>query len=528
MTTTESPWAPLRNSVFRNLWIAVLASNVGTWMQTVGAQWLVVKEPDAATWVSAVQAATTLPVLLLALPSGALADRFDRRRLLLAVQIGLFVVGCGLTALTAMDLMPPPLLLVFTFLLGVGQALTLPSWQAVIPEVVPRDELPSASALGAVNTNLARSAGPAVAGLLVAQIGSAAVFAINALSFGIFALALVVWRRKPQTPASHPEHLGSALRAGGRYVRYSPVVRRLLGRVVLFVLPGSVVWGLLPLVAHQELKMGASGYGILLAALGVGAIAGALLMPRIRNLITPNQLIAIAGVVYGLALVVIALVPNRYAVTAVLVAAGLAWMTLVSRMNATLQLFLPNWVRARGFGIYQVVFAGGQAFGALIWGQVAQGGGLKVAYLAAAALMLLGTVTVLWWPIHEQDGTDRSPAIFWAEPHLMLEPHLDEGPVLVTAVYRVDEANVDAFREAMEALRGSRQRTGATRWGLFRDGEDPAKFVEVYQVPTWAEHLRQHEGRLTVRDEEVEEKAVALARGPAEVTHLLPANDNTD
>jgi len=210
-----SAWAPLHRTVFRNLWIAVLASNVGTWMQTVGAQWLVVGEPHAATWVSSVQAATTIPVLLLALPSGALADRFDRRRLLLAVQLGLFAVGCVLTVLTAMDLMPPPLLLLFTFLLGVGQALTLPSWQAVIPEVVPRDELPSASALGAVNTNLARSAGPAVAGLLVAQTGSAAVFAINAFSFGLFALVLFAWRRKPQVPASHPEQLGSALRAGG-------------------------------------------------------------------------------------------------------------------------------------------------------------------------------------------------------------------------------------------------------------------------------------------------------------------------
>jgi MFS family permease len=528
VTTTASPWAPLRRSVFRNLWIAVLASNVGTWMQTVGAQWLVVPEPNAATWVSSVQAATTLPVLLLALPSGALADRFDRRRLLLAVQLSLFVTGIVLTVLTAMDLMPPPLLLVFTFLLGVGQALTLPSWQAIIPEVVPRAELPSASALGAVNTNLARSAGPAVAGLLVAHIGSAAVFGVNALSFGVFALALIIWRRKPQVPDSHPEHLGSALRAGGRYVRYSPVVRRILGRVVLFVLPGSVVWGLLPLVAHQELRMGASGYGILLAALGVGAIAGALLMPRVRGLLTPTQLIVVAGVVYGLALVVVALVPNRYAVTAVLVGAGLAWMILVSRMNATLQLFLPNWVRARGFGIYQVVFAGGQAFGALLWGQVAQRGSLELAFLAAAGLMLAGTVTVIWWPVHEQDGADRSPAIYWAEPHLMLEPDLDEGPVLVTSVYRVDEPNVPAFRAAMKALRGSRQRTGATRWGLFRDGEDPSRFVEVYQVPTWAEHLRQHEGRLTVRDEEIEEKAVALARGPAEVTHLLPARDDAD
>jgi MFS family permease len=506
------------------LWIAVLAGNVGTWMQTVGAQWLVVHEANAATWVSLVQAATMLPVLLLALPAGTLADTFDRRRLLLAVQIALFTVAGVLTVLTALDRMPPPLLLVFTFLLGVGQALTLPTWQAVIPEVVPRDELPAASALGAVNTNLARSAGPAVAGLLVAHIGSAAVFGLNALSFAVFAVALLAWRRSPRTGTSQAERFGPALRAGGRYVRYSPVVRALLVRVVLFVLPGSVVWGLLPLVARQELGLGAGGYGILLAALGVGAIAGALLMPRIRGWLTPGQLIVLAGLVYGLALVVVALVPDEIAVTAVLVAAGLAWMTLVSRMNATLQLFLPNWVRARGFGIYQVVFAGGQALGALVWGQVTTLTSLRTAYLAAAVLMLLGTATVKWLPVHEQDGADRSPAIFWAEPHLMLQPHLDEGPVLITSIYRVDPAQAAAFVEAMEAVRGSRQRTGATRWGLFRDGEAPERFVEVYQVPTWAEHLQQHEGRLTGDDEQAEERAVALARGPAEVNHLLPAN----
>ncbi|NMO56275.1 MFS transporter [Actinoplanes sp. TBRC 11911] len=515
--------SPLRNRIFRSLWIAVLASNVGTWMQTVGAQWLVVREPDAATWVSLVQVATMTPVLLLALPSGALADELDRRLLLLGVQVGLFATGAALAVLTWLDLMPPGLLLFFTFLLGVGQALTLPTWQAVIPEVVARDELPAASALGAVNTNLARSAGPAVAGLIVAQVGSAAVFGLNALSYAVFAVALLRWRRPRKTGPSHPERFGPAVHAGEHYVRYSPVVTRLLARVVLFVLPGSVVWGLLPLVAHQELGLGASGYGILLAALGVGAIIGALLMPRIRRGLSPGKLIVIAGLIYGAALIVVAVVSSTAAVIVALVAAGLAWMTLVSRMNATLQLFLPNWVRARGFGIYQVVFAGSQAVGALIWGQVTEATSLRTTFLTAAALMLAGTATVRLLPVYEQDGADRSPAIFWAEPHIMLQPHLDEGPVLVTAVYRVDEPNVDAFVAAMETVRGTRLRTGASRWGLFRDGEQPDKFTEIYQIPTWEEHLRQHQGRLTGSDEQAEEKAVALARGPAEVTHLLPA-----
>ncbi|WP_308201003.1 MFS transporter [Actinoplanes sp. M2I2] len=520
----ESPWAPLRGRVFRMLWIAVLAGNVGTWMQTVGAQWLVVEEPDAATWTSLVQTVTMLPVLLLALPAGAIADVLDRRRLLMGVQTGLLLVGALLTVLTALDRMPPALLLFFTFLLGVGQALTLPSWQAVIPEVVPRDELPAASALGAVNTNLARSAGPAVAGLLVAHIGPAAVFALNAISYGVFALALLAWRRPPKKGPSHPERFGPAVRAGGRFVRYAPAVRRLLIRVALFVLPGSVVWGLLPVVARQELGLGAGGYGILLAALGVGAVAGALLMPRIRRVMSANRLIVVAGLIYAGALLVVALVPYEIAVAAVLVLAGAAWMTLVSRMNATMQLLLPNWVRARGFGIYQVVFAGAQALGALVWGQVAEVTGLPVTFVAAAVVMLLGTATVPWLPVHEHDDADRSPAVYWAEPHIMLEPHLEEGPVLVSAVYRVHDEKSADFVAAMDAVRLTRLRTGATRWGLFRDGEDPVRYVEVYQVPTWEDHLRQHEGRLTGSDEEVENRAVAFAEGPAEVTHLLPTD----
>ncbi|BCJ41563.1 MFS transporter [Actinoplanes ianthinogenes] len=509
--------------VFRALWIGVLASNIGTWMQTVGAQWLVVGEPDAATWVSLVQTATTLPVLLFALPAGAVADAVDRRRLLLGVQSILFLIAAALAALTALSDVGPALLLIFTFLLGCGQALTLPSWQAVIPEVVPRDALPSASALGAVNTNLARSAGPALAGLLVAQFGSALVFALNAVSFAVFAVVLLRWRRPPDPPTARPEHLASALRAGGRFVRWSPVIRRILGRVLLFVLPGSVVWGLLPLVARQELGMGASGYGILLAALGVGAIAGALLMPRARRLLRTDQMIVATGAVHGAALLVVALVPNRYAVTAALVAAGLAWMMLVSRMNTAMQLNLPNWVRARALAIYQLVFAGGQALGALAWGQSAEAFGLRHTFALAAGLMLAGTLTVRRWSVHTHEDEDRTPAVFWPEPHLMLQPHPADGPILVSATYRVTGADPAAFVAAMRELRGSRQRTGATQWGLFRDGADPARFVEVYLVATWEEHLRQHRGRLTEADEQIEERAIALADGPPEVRHLLPA-----
>ncbi len=521
MTITET--APLREPVFRSLWLAVLAGNVGTWMQTVGAQWLVVQEADAATWVSLVQVATTLPVLMFALPSGALADNLDRRRLLLGVQLGLFGIAAALAALAALDLVGPPLLLIFTFLLGGGQALTLPSWQAVIPEIVPREQLPAASALGAVNTNLARSAGPAVGGLLVAQFGPALVFALNALSFAVFALALARWRRPPQPPPARPERFGTAVHDGGHFVRYSPDVRRILGRVLLFVLPGSVVWGLLPLVARQGLGLGARGYGGLLAALGAGAVAGALLMPRVRVRLTPHRMILATGLVYGSALAVIALVPHVATVTVALTAAGLAWMMLVSRMNTAMQLVLPNWVRARALAVYQVVFAGAQAAGALIWGQVASAFGLAATFATAAAIMIAGTLTVRVLPVRTDEDADTSPAVLWPEPHLMLQPHLDRGPVLVQVAYRVTAPDPSAFVAAMLSLRDSRLRTGASRWGLFRDGADPQVFVETYLVPTWEEHLRQHEGRLTGSDAEAEQRAVGLATGPPTVTHLLDA-----
>ncbi|WP_243422792.1 MFS transporter [Micromonospora globispora] len=519
-----SAWAPLRVAAFRSLWLAVLASNVGTWMQTVGAQWLLVDQPNAATLVSLVQTASMLPVLLLALPAGALADTFDRRRLLIGVQCFLAAVGVLLTALTAVGRMPPALLLTLTFALGVGQALTLPAWQAVIPELVPRAQLVSAAALGSISVNLARSVGPAVAGVLVAKAGVAVVFAVNATSFAIFAFALFRWR--PDRPESEPEpeRFAAALRAGGRYVRHSPVVRRILLRAALFVVPGSALWALLPLVASHRLGMGASGYGVLLAALGIGAVAGALVLPRVRRALSSSQLLLAAGLLYGGVLLVLALVPSPVLVTLALIPAGLAWMTVLSSVNAAMQLFLPGWVRARGLSVYQMVFAGGQALGAVAWGALGEVTSLVVALAAAGAVMLVAALTVLIWPLVETRGVSREPAIYWPEPHLALEPHPRSGPVVITIGYTVPPERQESFVAAMRAVGRSRRRTGAMRWGLFRAGEREHSFVEVYQVPSWEEHLRQHGGRLTGADQAAEERARALVEGEPEVTHLLPAD----
>jgi MFS family permease/quinol monooxygenase YgiN len=516
-----SAWAPLRIRVFRVLWLAQLGSMVGTWMQTVGAQWLLVDNPAASTLVALVQTANMTPVFLLALPAGVLADVFDRRRLLIGVQLASLAVAGGLAALTVAGQVTPALLLAFTFLLGCGMTLTMPAWQALIPELVPRSQLPAASALGGISINLARAVGPAAAGLLIASVDVAAVFALNALSFGFLAVALAGWRREPAEPDAPPEGFGAALRAGGRFIRYSPVTRRILLRSLLFVVPGTVVWALLALVANRRLGLGPGGYGLLLAALGVGAVAGAFVLPRLRARTTTNGIVLLASLVFAVALVVVALVDSPAIATAVLFAAGAAWLAVLASLNATMQLFLPGWVRARGLSTYQVVFVGGQGLAALGWGLLAQRFGLVAAFLAAAALMLAGAVTLRWWPLRNVEGLDRGTAVYWPEPHLDFEPEPDDGPVLVTVAYRVEPEREQRFLDAMEAVRRSRQRTGASRWDLYRDGADRHRFVETFVVRSWAEHLRQHGERLTGSDQALEERANALAEGEPEVQHLF-------
>jgi MFS family permease len=519
---STSAWAPLRGAAYRNLWLALLGANIGTWMQVVGAQWLLIDERNASTLVALVQTASMLPILLLALPAGVLADAFDRRHLLIAVQVYLAAVGLLLTVLTAADRMPPALLLTLTFAIGVGQALTLPCWAAIIPELVPRSQLQSASALGAISVNAARSIGPAIAGLLIARAGVAPVFALNAIAVLIFGLAVFRWRTENARAVEVPERFTAALRAGGRFVRHSPVVRRLLFRALLFLVPGSALWALLPLVARRHLNMSSSGYGLLLAALGVGAIIGGLVLPWVRVHLTTGQFLLTAGLLYGAALIVVPLVPSVPVVLIALVPAGLAWVTVLSNLNAEIQLYLPGWVRARGLAVYQVVFAGGQALGALLWGVVGEIAGLVAAHLAAAGLMLLGAVTVRLWPLPDLRRSNQDPEIYWPSLRLTHDPDPRIGPVVIIVTYVVPAEREVAFVDAMEVVRGSRQRTGASRWGLYREGESPDRFVEVYQLPSWDEHLRQHGGRLTSADREAEQRALALADGIPQVRHLLP------
>jgi predicted MFS family arabinose efflux permease len=516
-----STWAPLRIGVFRAIWLAVLVSNIATWMQTVGAQWLLVTQPHASILVALVQTADYLPDVLFGVVGGVLADTFDRRRLLMAIQGFLVISGAALAALTFAGQMPPALLLTFTFLIGCGSVVTLPAYQSLVPDLVPRSQLHSAAALSSISVNLARAAGPAIAGLVIARAGVGAVFALNTAMYLVFLVVLVAWRPPAGAPPRTVEGFISALRAGGRYVRYAPVVRRILLRSTLFLVPASALWALLPLIASQRLAQGADGYGLLLGALGVGAIAGGLVLPRVRARLSINALLAASGIVYAVVLATAVLISNAVVILIVLLPAGVAWMAVLSTINGELQLFLPAWVRGRGLSVYQTVLFGAQGFGALMWGVIAAPAGMVPTFLIAAALMLAGVATMRMWPLIDTTGMDRSSVQFWPEPRLVVDADPEDGPVVVRSIYTVAPEKEEPFLRAMARVRLSRLRTGATQWGLFRDGETPHRFVELFVVSSWEEHMRQHAERLTGTDRQYEEEAQAFSDPPEETSHLI-------
>jgi MFS family permease len=518
---TSPTWAPLRLTVFRWLWLASLVSNVGTWMQTVGAQWLLVHAAHAAILVSLVQTADTLPDVMFGIVGGVLADTLDRRRLLMVVQGCLVVATSALAALTIAGRMSPSLLLLFTFVIGSGSVLVTPAYQSLVPELVPRDQIPAAAQLSSINVNLARAIGPAIAGVLIGYIGVGAVFGLDAATFLVYGVIVALWRPSPDTTPQIHERFVSALRAGGRYVRYAPVVRRILLRAALFLVPASALWALLPLIASRRLGLGPGGYGLLLGALGVGAVAGATVLSRLRARLSSNALIGLIGGMFAAALAGVVLVRSTVVVVIVLLLAGMAWVAMLATVNTLLQLFLPRWVRARGLSVYQMVLFGAQGLGALVWGAVADSFGLTPTFLVAGGLMALGAASIRIWPFVNTSGMDRRTVVR-PDPAVELETETESGPVVIRTSYSIRAEREADFIGAMARVRQSRLRTGATQWGLFRNGERPGEFEEIYVVASWDEHLRQHRERMTATDFAYEEQAKALAETAPQTWHLLP------
>jgi len=507
-----SAWTPLRRPVFRSLWIAALVSSIGSWMQTMGAGWLMTEMTHSPARVALVQAAQSLPMFLLALPAGTLADIIDRRTQLIVAQVWMLVFAGFLAASTFAGLTTPWWLLIMTFLIGCGAAVMTPAWSASVQEWVPRTELQPAIALISLSINISRALGPALAGVIVAVSGTAMVFLINTLSFLAVIFALLRWKRLPTVVGMPAERLIGGLRSGFRYARHAPLLQRVLLRALAFFPFASVVWALLPVLVSQELHGGASLYGALLGCIGIGAVTGALLMPRALARLSRDRLVACATIAYALANGLLAAVPNVWVAGLALLMAGASWVAILSSLQVAAQTALPPWVRGRGLAMYWVVLMGGMTAGSVGWGHFAERLGIPWALAAAALCLVVGTLGTSRLRIGGHDAVDLTPSADWPMPVTAGEPELDAGPVLVTVEYRIPADNVVRFLKAMRSLRRVRLRDGAVYWQVFRDVERPERFVEHFVTESWAEHLRQH-GRVTVADRDVQERIVALQAG---------------
>ena len=519
--TGPGAFAPFRHLVFTVLWTATVLGNVGTFMRDVTSQWVVTGLTPSPAAVGLVQAAATLPIFLLAIPAGVLSDILDRRRFLIVVQLGLACVSISLATLASLSALTVPSLVLLTFLGGVGAALTMPTWQAVVPELVPRADLKSAVGLNSLGFNIARAIGPALGGLALAVFGAAATYGLDVLTYFVVCGALLWWRRPPRPDDGLREHFHGALRAGLRYTLASPEMHRLLWRAGLFILFASAVLALMPLVARRELAGGPGFYGMMLGGIGVGAILGAILLPRLRAVLGQDRLVLAASLVTALCALILSLSGSKPAALAVTVLLGTAWIAVLVTLNATMQSILPDWVRGRGLAIYLTVFNGAMAAGSLAWGLIAEATGVPVALRIAAAGLALTAALVHRAALPAGDD-DLTPSSHWPEPAVVIQPENDRGPVLITVTYDIAADDLPAFTRALKRQASQRRRDGAYAWGIAEDPAAPGCIVEWFFVSSWAEHLRQHR-RVSRTAELLQAEANAFHRGaePPSVRHLL-------
>ncbi|MBP1732173.1 MAG: arabinose efflux permease family protein [Deltaproteobacteria bacterium] len=520
-----SAWTPLRRPVFRALWIASVFSNVGTWMQDVGGAWLMTMLAPSPIMVALMQTATTLPIFLLSLPAGALADVIDRRRLLLFCQAWMMSGAALLGVLTMSGVTTPLVLLVLTFVLQMGGAMSMPAYQAVVPELVSRADLHKAVALGAIAFNLARAVGPALGGLIVAAFGPGAVFLLNAASFLGVVVVIYRWQRTAPESALPTERFLNAMRAGIRYVVHAPELHSILIRTVLFAFCGSALWALLPLFASRELGLSSFGYGVLLGCLGSGAVVAALILPKMRRRFSVGALVGGAQLLYAAVLVGLAFTHNVLLVGLAMGLGGVAWISLLATFNSEVQVVIPSWVRGRVMATYGIVFFGGLAGGSVLWGAVALFAGTPATFVSAALGLASGLVFVMRMRLPSSEGLDLRPSVrSSSHPDWTVDTELDSGPVLVTIEYRIDPRSASQFARAMQSIRRIRLRNGAMQWGLFCDTKDAGRYVELFIVESWLEHLRQHE-RFTVSDRATEKllRSFHVGEDPPVVSHMLYA-----
>jgi MFS family permease len=518
---TSSAWIPFRRKTFRALWIAQFVSNVGTWMQSVGAVWVMLQLRASPTYVALVATASSLPVVFFGIVGGALADLLDRRRLLIVTQTLMLLAAAALAVLDLSGHVTPASLLVLTFALGVGTALNAPAWQAIQPELVPREEFPQAVTLGGASINLGRALGPALGGFLLVVSGAWLIFSLNALSFVGVVAVLLAWRRTPDEIDGPSEQFVGAVRAGLRYAFFSRVLMVVLVRAGVFSLASAGLIALLPVYATASLHLGSGGLGLLLGGFGVGAVLAAAVLPRIRQRMGEDGVVALGTILVAAALLGLALTRSVPVALAIVVVAGAAWLLCLSTFNVASQEALPGWVRARGLAMYLTVFMGGIAIGSAAWGSVAGSIGTPAAYAWGALAVVLTPLLVFRWPLRSVGEVDLSASPMLA-PDSRLQPEDADGPAFVLVTYDVRRGSEEDFQSAVRRVGRSRRRTGAVRWAVYRDAARPQRFIETFIVPSWDEHIRQH-GRRTASDADLQQSVREFLQDGAEpeVSHFV-------
>lgn len=524
---SHSAWSPFRHKPFAVIWTATVVSNIGAWMYSAAAGWLMTSINPSPFAVSMVQVASTLPFFLFALPAGALADAVNRRRILIIGELATTVFSVGFAALVVLHLVTALNLVLFVFLIEAATAVTSPAWQSIVPQLVPKSDLPAAVSANSAGVNVSRAIGPALSGVVVAAYGIAAPFWINAAS-NVGVIGSLLWWREPRRRKRRfpPEHLLNAIRTGMRYARFNSYLSATLIRSTFFFLFASAYWALLPLVARRQIAGGPETYGVLLGAIGVGAVGGAFVLPRLNAALGLDRIVAAGTIGTAISLALYGFSRQVTLGVAASLVAGVSWIAAVSSLNISAQVALPEWVRGRGLAMFVTVLSGAMTVGSAIWGQIAGLTGLPPAQFIAAIGAVLAVPLTMRWKLEGGVNLDLSPSTAWPMPITASEVEPERGPALIMIEYDIDPKTREPFIRALRKLGRERRRNGAYQWGVFEDPAKEGRFVESFLTDSWLEHLRQHE-RITKADSALQKEVDSFqTKGSPKVTHLIAADDS--
>jgi len=526
-----SMWSPLKNPTYAVLFIATVLSNIGTWMHEVGASWKMTEMTQDPAMVALIQTAVALPIFFFALPAGAIADIFNRRRLLIAINTCALVCAFLLAVIMQSGGITPLLLLAFTFALGVCAAFIAPAWQAIVPSLVGKEQLSAAVSLNGVGINISRAIGPALAGALIVSVSLEAPFWVNAISYIFIIGALIWWKPNEEVHSGLPkEHILPAMISGVKYAKHSKPLISTLVRAAAFFIAASAFWALLPIIVNQGLNAPASVFGIATGLVGAGALFGAVFLPKLKAKFHPSSLLFGVSILDATLFAVFALTFNVTVLLIVCFLFGSAWIIALANLNVSAQTALPNWVRARGLAIFLTIFFGAMSLGSLIWGNVASHLPLTYTLFIASGVLVIGALLTTKFKLNLGSDKDLEPDLHWPTPKtddsvLNQENVNDASPVLITIEYKIDKTHRADFLSRIGQLGEARKRNGAYQWGVMQDTENAETFVEYFFESSWLHHLHHHE-RTSGDDKKVQQEVNVMHKGenPPQVRHMVGAS----